>query len=35
MLSGVYVGAQLAIRMSNFLEEWEIYSAEDDDDDDD
>jgi hypothetical protein len=29
------VGAQLAIRMSNFLEEWEIYSAEDDDDDDD
>jgi Putative mitochondrial precursor protein len=35
VLGGVYVGAQLAIRMSNLLEEWEIYSAEDDDDNDD
>jgi hypothetical protein len=31
---GVAVGAQLAVQMSVFLEEWEIYSADEEDDDD-
>jgi hypothetical protein len=35
MCGGTYLGANLAIQMSKFLEEWEIYSAEDDDEEND